>query len=380
MNTARAARVDRSLAATCSSSKPQVVSSVSDRLGEAATRSLPREVELFYRQACHGLFLSELDGDAHQNSEEFLAEATFRCARNALDAQTSLVAGAGEPSALAAVADDLRARFSQAELLPETLRVIYRRPDAESLFVDRVEAELNIADDGALAGRPCADRALLVGRFTLGALTPDSDEIRDAAAHLRGCENCRRHAKRVWVLAAACEPSSELLAAATDRTATRRKGSALLASRGGSRPAGRIVLGAAVAAALLVGAFIVFGTAGDQSPPNVAAASTAAQLATTSELRAAESERKSKVARERRAERIRAKRAAAKRRAAKRRAAKRRAAKRRAAERAAALARARQTTTQSAPQTQAPSQTSTPKSTPKKQPKPSTDPSQEFGT
>lgn len=372
MNPALAARVGGSLVETCENIRPDIVSSVLARLGEAAVESASDSVEACFRQACHGLLLAEQFGEAVENEEDFLIDATFR---RALDAKDAVGQTAEEKRALAAISADLRARFTQAELLPETLRVVYLQPDTESLFVDRVEAELNAAIDGALAARPCTGRASLAGRYALGTLTPDSEDYRSAAEHLQGCENCRRHAKRVRVLAAACEPSPELSALAAARAAALAKRPTRLASARATRPAGKIAIGAAVAAALLVGAFTVFGPAGEPSPPTVSASSTAAQLAKASELRAAEADRKAKAARERRAERLRAKRAAAKRRAAKRRAAKRRAA----AARAAALARARQTTTRAVPQTQVPTQTSTPKTKSRPQPKPSTDPSQEFG-
>lgn len=382
MRTAQGVRIGRSPADDCIRLRLYIVAAVSDWLSKAGIDFSADEIELFYRQACHGLFLSHQAGEIVETSEDFLADATLRRALEGLGTHDPIAETADERRELARVSRSLRERFGQDDLAPETLRVIYGLP-AETLFVDRVEAELDSVIGGALNTGWCDGQASSVGRFALGAFAPSSEGHRDVLVHLKRCENCRRHVQRVRTLAAAAEPDEELFAAAAasgsivagfDRRlgAPRSRAPLSPASNRSSRATGKIAVGAAAIAAVLIGGLGLVWSQDGQAPPTTSAAPNTAPAAEIAPSRAADAERKAAAARKLRAER-RAKRAAAKRRAAARRAARKRAA----AAEAVPRTQARPTPVQ--PSTQRQTQPSAPAKTQKSQPKPSTDPSQEFG-
>ncbi len=242
--------------------KDEVVRSAAGKLASSKIHFSDLDMDGFYNQAWYGLYTKLQDGESIDNRKGLLVQMTYR---RAIDEYRTLHPDRqADPVVLETVGvenpieetldqqrqfrefvEGMRSGLNQRELQAATLCYVYglSRPEAAEQVGVRPKRMEKIMDEVSRKLRPmlatikegewCEDRAVLINQFALGALEPDSDEYREAAAHLEHCSGCRRHVLGTRGLTAVTIPSALMLLALTSGAAAVAGGTAVAAGAGG---------------------------------------------------------------------------------------------------------------------------------------------------
>ncbi|MBJ7353229.1 MAG: sigma-70 family RNA polymerase sigma factor [Thermoleophilaceae bacterium] len=275
--------------------KDEVTRTVAGKLAASKIRFAELDMDGFYNQAWYGLYTKLQDGQQIENRKGLLVQMTYR---RAIDEYRTLHPDRhADPVVLETLGTDdpieetldqqrefkqfvegMRSELSQRELRAATLCYVYgfSRPEAAEQIGVRPKRMEKIMDEVSRKLRPvlasikegtwCEDRAVLINQFALGALEPESDDYREAVAHLEGCPGCRRHVMGTRGLTAVTIPSALLLFALTSAAAGVGAAGAAAAtgssaaggsSAGGAAAGGAGIGGAAQAAAVIAAVTVV---------------------------------------------------------------------------------------------------------------------------
>ena len=199
------------------------------------------DLDAFYNQAWHGLYVRLADGEEVDNHGGFLVLAAYRRAIEEVRrlhpdqrAEGVDLAAMGEDPDLAARLDDrrqlrqfmegMRERLNERERAAVTLCYIHgcTRPEAAELLgvsPQRMEKLMDGASKkvGGLvedieAGTWCASRGSLMKAYAFGLLDPDGERWALADEHLRECSGCRAYVRSLRGISAVVPPVGLLAA------------------------------------------------------------------------------------------------------------------------------------------------------------------------
>lgn len=205
------------------------------KLGARGIRFDDSDLEAFYNQAWHGLYLRLAEGEQIDNHGGFLVQAAFFRAIDELRrtqperrADAADLEAAGTEPDLAAQLDDhaqlrqfmegMRERLSEREREAVTLCYIHgcSRPQAAELLgvspkrmeklMDGASRKVGVLVEDISDGSWCETRGSLMKAYAFGVLDPDGERAALAAAHLRECPGCRRYVRGLRGIAAIAPP------------------------------------------------------------------------------------------------------------------------------------------------------------------------------
>jgi DNA-directed RNA polymerase specialized sigma24 family protein len=304
---------------------------VRGKLAARGVRFDRTDLEAFYNQAWHGLYLKLAEGEEVSSHAGFLVHAAYCRAieetrrvnpgRRADDAE---VAELGFDPELESLLDDhiqlkhfmegMRERLTERErqaaalcyiqgsTRPEAAAALGVSPKRMEKLMDSVSLKIGALLTDIREGDWCQSRASLMKAYAFGVLEPDGERHQLAAGHLRECPGCRSYVRGMRGIAAVAPPAGLPIAlvaalgaggAATGGAAAApgsgatssgagaagssaaTSGSSTAAAGAGAGGLGVTGIAAAAAAVVVVagaGGFAVAGRSGDEpkSPPPAA--------------------------------------------------------------------------------------------------------------
>ncbi len=201
--------------------KPEILRTVAGKLAAGGVHFDDADLEAFYNEAWHGLYLMLASGEEIDNHKGMLVVIAYRLALNEhRDFRRRSWAGEGELNRVAVETDidahldakrrlrhfseGLRARFDRRELQAATLGYLheYSRPEAAKAIgvtpkrmekiMDEVSTRARSMIGQVEADRWCEEVDSLMRAYAVGLLDEDGDRYRLASDHLDGCSACRR--------------------------------------------------------------------------------------------------------------------------------------------------------------------------------------------
>jgi DNA-directed RNA polymerase specialized sigma24 family protein len=199
------------------------------------------DLEAFYNQAWHGLYLRLAEGDEVENHGGFLVHAGYcraieevrrlhpeRRAEGvdlaAVGADVDLPAQLDDHMQLRHFMEGMRDRLSERERAAVTLCYIQgcSRPEAAELLgvssqrmeklMDGASRKVGVLVSDIQAGSWCDSRESLMKAYAFGVLDPDGERWALADAHLQECSGCRGYVRGLRGIAAVAPPVGLTLA------------------------------------------------------------------------------------------------------------------------------------------------------------------------
>lgn len=211
-------RADDLLAAEYERSKPEVLRTVSAKLGGSPPSGV--DLEAAYNEAWHALYLRLEEGEEIANRKGFLVTVAYRRALSEHRAVRLEHAANGDLAEIAVEPDieahldaetqlrrlrqGLRGALDERELQAATLCLLhgYSRPEAARLLgiaprrmeklMDRATRRINAVIDVVRPDELCASFDSMVRAFAVGMLDEEGERYRLARDHLADCSACRR--------------------------------------------------------------------------------------------------------------------------------------------------------------------------------------------
>jgi DNA-directed RNA polymerase specialized sigma24 family protein len=226
--------------------KPEVMRSLRGKLAASKIRFSELDLDAFYNQAWHSVYVKIANGEEVDNRRGMLVTIAHRRAvdeyrllhPDRFDDVTELEtlgvsAGSGE-SDVDALLDDriqlkqfmqsLRGELSERELQAAGLCYVYgyTRPEAAKVLgvrasrmekiMDSVSKKITPMVGEIKAGKWCESHASLINAYALGMLDDDTERYSLAVEHLRDCSACRRDVLRKRGIASVVAPLPFLIA------------------------------------------------------------------------------------------------------------------------------------------------------------------------
>ncbi|MGH2905672.1 MAG: RNA polymerase sigma factor [Solirubrobacterales bacterium] len=247
--------------------KEDVLKAVGGKLAASKIQFSELDMDGFYNQAWHSVYIKLADGEVIENRQGMLVAIAYR---RALDefralhpdrrADAEALDTIGSPADVDALLDDraqlqqfmtgMRARLSERELQaaglcyvygytrPEAAEVVGVRPKRMEKIMDSVSKKINPLVGEIRAGEWCESQASLINAYALGLLDEGSERYEIAVEHLKECSACRRDVLRKRGIAAAIAPLPFLFAAGKIGTAGAAAGTAGAVAAGHSAGSG----------------------------------------------------------------------------------------------------------------------------------------------
>jgi len=223
--------------------KPAVLRSLQHRLRARGLHADPTDLDAFYNQAWHGLYVRLAAGDEVTNPQGLLVTIAERRAIDEaralhldrrgreddlaeLATEHDLAAGLDERMRYRQFTQGLRERLSERERQAALLCYVhdYTRPEAASALgvsrrrmekiMDRVSKQTGALVAEIERGEWCDSRNSLIKAYALGLLETDGARHVLAVAHLQDCPACRERVRGIRGIAAFGPPLPVLLAGA----------------------------------------------------------------------------------------------------------------------------------------------------------------------
>jgi DNA-directed RNA polymerase specialized sigma24 family protein len=267
--------------------RPEIVGTVRRRLAVSGIHLDDADLDAFYNQAWHALYLKLADGEPVENRSGLLVTIAHRRALDEyralspgrrggpeeLDAQTvehDVTRALDDRARLRHLMEGLHERLGERELQAAVLCYVYDysreeaaraleiRPRRMKKVMDEVSRTVTALIGDLRADDWCESRASLIKAYAVGLLDSDGKRYALALEHLHGCPACRQRVLALRGLTSVTPPGPALLGvlAAT--------GTGI----GGARRRGRNATAAATAGALAVAAAaLAASNAFDGLPP-----------------------------------------------------------------------------------------------------------------
>lgn len=322
----RRARAEHVLASEYDDLRAGALNALRGKLAARRVRFAETDLDAFYNQAWHGLYLRLADGEQIENHAGFLVQAAFYRAieearrqhpdrlADAADADQlgttqELDARLDDHTSLRQFMEGMRERLTERERQAAVLCYIQgcSRPQAAELLglpakrmeklMDGVSRKVGVIVSDIRDGYWCEQHESLMKAYAFGVLDPDGERWQLASAHLGECSGCRRYVRGLRGIAAVAPPIGLPLAAIAALGGGAGHAAGAGAGAGGSGSAGSSAGGsaaggtgsggvgaggiAAAAAAVVavgsVGAFALTRESNDTPPPRPPAAVAPAQ-------------------------------------------------------------------------------------------------------
>ncbi|HWK25835.1 MAG TPA: sigma-70 family RNA polymerase sigma factor [Solirubrobacter sp.] len=236
--------------------KPGVLRSLRRRMAARGLHADETDLDAFYNQAWHGLYVRLVAGDEIASPQGLLVTIAerraideARASRHDRREAPELLDERGDDVDLEARLDDhvrfrqftqgLRERLTererQAALLcyvheytrPEAAQVLGVSPRRMEKIMDRVSVQTGALVRDIEAGAWCESRRSLIKAYALGLLDVDGPRHALAVAHLEDCPACRRRVRGIRGLASFAPPAPLLLAVVGGAAAAAGQGAAV---------------------------------------------------------------------------------------------------------------------------------------------------------
>ncbi len=201
-----------------------------------------RDLDAFYNQAWHGLYLRLAEGEVVENHAGFLVNASYfraieelrrvRPERRAdgvdlatVGIETDVDAQLDDHVQLTQFMEGMRDRLTERErqaatlcyihgcTRPQTAQALGVSPKRMEKLMDGVSRKIGALVADIRDGSWCESRDSLMKAYAFGVLDPDGERWQLASAHLRECPGCRRYVRGLRGIGAIAPPIGLPLAA-----------------------------------------------------------------------------------------------------------------------------------------------------------------------